>query len=117
MQELKTKLMGILEGGSSRTKRTVRRAATKRSLKGKMELVKGKLSDSGYIKVRDLTAAQRHAALNKAVRRLGLDTVTKSLEARCNLNKRNATVHRLMKADLKWLKTGGPTLSGRRRRK
>jgi Family of unknown function (DUF5771) len=68
-------------------------------------LREGDLSQFGYSGVADLSAAQRHAALKKAVAQYGSLSVFRKLNAVAVYTKYTSpTVSRIFKADMAWVK-------------
>lgn len=65
---------------------------------------KGKLGAFGYSKVKSLSVAERHAALKKAVKYYGRDSVIGSLTLVANYNKKtNPRTAAIFRSDAKWV--------------
>lgn len=67
-------------------------------------LKEGRLSKFGYVHVNDLTEAQRHTALNNAVKKLGSLTVWKMVNVLYVYNKSRSATCLMFKKDRDWIK-------------
>ena len=79
------------------------RATRRRSVIGPLK--EGRLSKFGYVHVNELTEAQRHAAIKKAVHKFGALSVWKMINVLYVYNKSNPKNRNLFKMDRDWIKS------------
>ena len=68
-------------------------------------LKEGRLSKFGYVGVGELTEAQRHTAIKKAVHKFGALSVWKMINVLYVYNKSNPKNRHLFKMDRDWIKS------------
>ena len=89
-------------------RRSVRSRATRRGSRSDSvigPLKKGRLSKFGYVHVNELTEAQRHTAIKKAVHKFGALSVWKMINVLYVYNKSNPKNRHLFKIDRDWIKS------------
>jgi hypothetical protein len=84
---------------------TRRRSARSRETKRIGPLKKGRLSKFGYVHVNELTEAQRHAAIKKAVQKFGALSVWKMINVLYIYNKSHPKNRHIFKMDRDWIKS------------
>lgn len=87
------------------TRRRSRGSRGTRSSKLIGPLKEGRLSKFGYVHVNELTEAQRHTALKKAVKKLGSLTVWKMVNVLYVYNKSRPATCLMFKKDRDWIKS------------
>lgn len=89
----------------SKTRRRTSRSRGARSRKLIGPLKEGRLSKFGYVGVGELTEAQRHTAIKKAVHKFGALSVWKMINVLYVYNKSNPKNRHLFKMDRDWIKS------------
>jgi len=87
------------------TRRRTSRSRGTRSRKLIGPLKEGRLSKFGYVHVNEMTEAQRHASLKKAVKKLGSLTVWKMVNVLYVYNKSRPATCLMFKKDRNWIKS------------
>ena len=91
-------------------RRSARSRATRKSSRSRSDSVigplkEGRLSKFGYVHVNELTEAQRHAAIKKAVQKFGALSVWKMINVLYIYNKSHPKNRHLFKMDRDWIKS------------
>lgn len=85
---------------------------------GRIKVTKGGLSRFGYKNIRSISLKARRAALAKAIKAEGAETIRKALVARANLlQRRNPEVAKKMRADARWVQKQKTKTTPKRRRR